>query len=1054
MRYIFRRTKEMIMILVLLSSGNIFSFSQTYNFRNFNVDQGLPGKFAYTISQDKDGFIWIGTGNGLCRFDGSDFYTGSINDSTSTGFPVTDLTTGDKTIYFGYSDGRLLYEKDGQLSEIGSLDANRINDIIADTRGRIYAVSQMKGLYMIDPDANHSVSKLVSPVDYSLYAACFTEEGDLLLGTQQGLVLAGLNDMVLKVIDEPEEFSYIKVQAIERLGNSNRYMVGTEGEGLFIVEVNNGRIVSTRFDNELLSYLRVQSILPVEENTVWVATFGDGLLKLTIDEGSGKVANIEQFNKEKGLPGDDIKSIFRDREGNMWIGTFGNGISVLSSDAFIFYRPGGESTENNIIWVGEFNNDIFAGSQQGYYILDKKGGSVKNYVRLSGATGMTDIQVYALSDNGDVYFGTAGSGLFVRNKSGNIRKIFESRNSIENYINDIKIDNGYIWLATRGGVISVSQQSGNIIRYTTTEGLPHNNIYQVMPDGTGKVYVATQGNRLYTIDPQTGIHSGKAVIYGGARNEFQAHSIDSEGKIWVCTRGSGVFSFAGDSVWNLTAAGGLFSNYCYSILCTSDDKVWIGHERGFSVFDQKLNQVRTFPDIFGHDEDYNPNAICETSDGLVVMGTTEGLMVYDRSKDAESIFPPQTNILSVTIDNTVQPLNGSYLLPYHGRYTVKIDFVGIYFTDPDKVYYRYILDNYDTEWSESTFNNSCTYRLSDGNYHFRVVSYNYDGITSNQEAGFDLIIKKPLWRMWWFLLLMFILIIGLIVIIITIRDTAQRKAKQTLEDELANRTVEVRAQKEEIEQKNREITDSINYAQRIQASLLPPLSKLEEAFRGNFVFFRPRDIVSGDFYWFDRVDDEKFVLVCADSTGHGVPGAFMSMIGSALLQEIVTRKEITRPSEILATLDREISSTLNQGVDGLSTSDGMDVVVCEYNSKTRLLRFASAMRPVILVMDGEQYYIRGNKNSVGGEIVAEKYFDDQEYYLKENDLVYLFSDGYPDQFGGSAGKKLKILRLKRLIDDIKGLSMEEQQKKVVDFFDRWKGDLDQVDDVLLMALKV
>jgi serine phosphatase RsbU (regulator of sigma subunit) len=157
---------------------------------------------------------------------------------------------------------------------------------------------------------------------------------------------------------------------------------------------------------------------------------------------------------------------------------------------------------------------------------------------------------------------------------------------------------------------------------------------------------------------------------------------------------------------------------------------------------------------------------------------------------------------------------------------------------------------------------------------------------------------------------------------------------------------------------------------------------------------------------------------------------------------------------VLSTLDREIARTLNQGEDGKTTSDGMDMVVCEFNKKTKLLRFASAMRPVILIMKGEQYYIRGNKNSVGGESVSDKYFDDQEYYLKENDSFYLFSDGLPDQFGGDIGKKMKIANLKKLIDDFKDEPMSKQYEILSNYFDEWKGDLDQVDDVLFMGIRV
>jgi serine phosphatase RsbU (regulator of sigma subunit) len=261
-------------------------------------------------------------------------------------------------------------------------------------------------------------------------------------------------------------------------------------------------------------------------------------------------------------------------------------------------------------------------------------------------------------------------------------------------------------------------------------------------------------------------------------------------------------------------------------------------------------------------------------------------------------------------------------------------------------------------------------------------------------------------------------------------------------------------QKGEIELQNIEITDSINYAKRIQTSILPDINKLRETYKESFILFKPRDIVSGDFYWFDRLGDDKFIIVCADSTGHGVPGAFMSMIGSTLLQDIVIRQKISKPSMILNLLDKQIFSTLNQSVELGVSNDGMDIVVCEINIKTRHIRFASAMRPIIIVLDGEIFYIRGNRLSVGGESTYEKYFDDQEYSLNEGDTIYLFSDGLPDQFGGADGRKLKVARLKRLIDQVVKLPMDEQKEAIFKYFNDWKGDYNQVDDVIFMGLKV
>jgi serine phosphatase RsbU (regulator of sigma subunit) len=436
-----------------------------------------------------------------------------------------------------------------------------------------------------------------------------------------------------------------------------------------------------------------------------------------------------------------------------------------------------------------------------------------------------------------------------------------------------------------------------------------------------------------------------------------------------------------------------------------------------------------------------------------MIGTTNGLIVYNKQKDRRRKTAPITNIVSVTINNVKYPPAASIALPYN-RYTIRFDYVGINLSNPARVFYNTKLDNFDEEWSELKTERSITYPLRDGRYRFNVSSVNEDGLTLEEPEYLDILIKKPFWRTWWFILIVILASAAVLFIILREREKAQKKIKEYLESELAARTRLVMQQKDEIELQNLEITDSINYAKRIQSSILPDINKLKETFSDAFILFHPRDIVSGDFYWFDKIDSERFIIVCADSTGHGVPGAFMSMIGSALLQDIISRKKITTPSEILSILDEQIFSTLNQNIDVGVSNDGMDMVVCEINTKTRHIRFASAMRPVIIVMGGESYYIKGNRCSVGGESVIEKYFDDQEYYLNEGDTIYMFSDGLPDQFGGSDGKKLKIARLKKFIEEISPRPMDEQQQTIQSFYFNWKGDYEQVDDILLMGVRL
>jgi len=429
-------------------------------------------------------------------------------------------------------------------------------------------------------------------------------------------------------------------------------------------------------------------------------------------------------------------------------------------------------------------------------------------------------------------------------------------------------------------------------------------------------------------------------------------------------------------------------------------------------------------------------------------------VVYNPSLEPDSIIAPQAEIISVVINNVVYPYRESYNLPYRKSYTVKVNYAGIFLRDPLNVVYRTRLDK-DEQWGEITGDRSVAYSgLRDGHYQFSVEALTRDDPESATIASFDLVIQKPVTDRWWFLLSVLALIAGVVYIIVRLRERAHRKQREYLESELQKRTAEVNEQKEELAQKNLDITESIKYAKRIQSSVLPDIARLNTVFREAFVFFQPRDIVSGDFYWFDWVDKDRFIVVCSDSTGHGVPGAFMSMIGTALLQDIITVKKIIRPSQILHELDRQIFSTLNQNQELEASNDGMDIVVCEFNMATRQLVFSSAMRPVILVIDGVQHYVRGNRSSVGGESVSEKFYDDQEYHLREGDMVFLFTDGYCDQFGGPGGKKMKISRLKTLIDDISPMSAADQYREVKGFFFEWMGEGDQVDDVLFMGMRV
>ncbi|MCX6295117.1 MAG: tetratricopeptide repeat protein [Bacteroidetes bacterium] len=294
-------------------------------------------------------------------------------------------------------------------------------------------------------------------------------------------------------------------------------------------------------------------------------------------------------------------------------------------------------------------------------------------------------------------------------------------------------------------------------------------------------------------------------------------------------------------------------------------------------------------------------------------------------------------------------------------------------------------------------------------------------------------------------------LILLIIIFLVVRANRQRKKTN---EQLTISNNAIRLQKEELETHKKEITDSINYAKRIQESILPPDNFWKNCLPDSFIFYRPKDIVSGDFYWIEQ----KKEIVCfaaVDCTGHGVPGALMSVVGFNLLTQAVNEMNLTMPSEILKHLDYGVTKTLRQSEDGKGVKDGMDLSLCSINLKTQELQYAGAYNSLYYVSDGIFNEIKSDKFPIGVNIDGKvDNYTNHAVQLKKGDCVYLFSDGYADQFGGPKGKKFKYNQLKELLHKNYLLPIEEQKQKLADVFDSWKGDLEQVDDVVIIGVRV
>lgn len=263
---------------------------------------------------------------------------------------------------------------------------------------------------------------------------------------------------------------------------------------------------------------------------------------------------------------------------------------------------------------------------------------------------------------------------------------------------------------------------------------------------------------------------------------------------------------------------------------------------------------------------------------------------------------------------------------------------------------------------------------------------------------------------------------------------------------------EIEVQREELQLRNKDLTDSLTYARRIQEALLPAEHHIRKILQHYFIYYRPKHIVSGDFYWISERDD-KYFIAAADCTGHGVPGALMSMIGLELLNKIINEMKVNVSDQILLTLNDELEAAFFKEEDGRALiKDGIEMSICVIDRKTMEMEFSGAFLPVYIVREDRLIEIKGDKQNVG-QLFNAVSFNRSSYRLQKGDILYLFSDGYADQFGGPDNKKFKYRRLRHILLTISKYPLADQQRILDETITSWMGDCEQIDDMMVLGVR-
>ena len=404
------------------------------------------------------------------------------------------------------------------------------------------------------------------------------------------------------------------------------------------------------------------------------------------------------------------------------------------------------------------------------------------------------------------------------------------------------------------------------------------------------------------------------------------------------------------------------------------------------------------------------------------------------------------------------PLEKAYkIIVPRGNQLFSIHFSALEYTMPEKNRYMYqmVKTGHEGSWIDIGNQHYVTFfNLPSGSYSFTVMGSNNDGIWNEKGSTLEVIVPTPRWASLKAYLLYGFVALLLVYLLVQFRTRNLRRSNRILQEKEMNAR-EVARQREELMIKNKNITDSINYAQRIQLALLPTVEQFTSILPESFILYKPKDIVSGDFYWITE-NARKIYVAAIDCTGHGVPGAFMSIIGFELFRNITGAQGEPNPARILDSLNDNYVDIFSDG-ERVYLKDGMDVALCVFDKEERSLEFSGAFNPLYLIRDETIIEIRADRSSIGAEIIQvpseKRKFKSHKLLLQEKDTMYIFSDGYADQFGGPEGKKFKYRRFRHLLLTIHQLPMQKQWSILEASIEEWKRGMDQVDDILVIGIR-
>lgn len=1048
--------------------------------KKFTVDNGLSHSEITYLFQDKSGFLWIGTKNGLNRYDGYTFtkYTSDINDNTT-------------------------------------LSGNYIIKIFEDAQNNLWLVStqgisryvkkndKFKTYYLFNDEAKNHASIKLHDADIDWKRNTILLSGDNFLGkfdiNTDSVIGLSIKDYNLDITDiRPLSLSYNGLY-------NTFFLFGTQSLLRFDTETDSLYSISSETIRNLSGYGGIKGLMNAINGECLVYTHNR--IFIFEDLTSLREIDIHPFLEDK-----EIVTILQHQPELLSIVTTSsvieyNFIEKAAKEMFT-YSISGESHIYHTAALFMQPGIFWFGTRNGLFKFNDHRNFFNEHATNEYFSENSELTALAFDETGLLWLGCSTGELIVLNPAQGKQDVpVVARLKSSKKITSLKINESgdVLFMGTEDGLFNLKLINGtNILKKIIIPGSieafcrNHDTLWIAKEE---QLYIASTNNTFSTTsrNMEDVLHgmvidmfSFRDAVYLLQSNQIIRHSKGDSSNIILSLAQLNLNILPEntcflplDEMELITGTTfGLYIYYLYdfkilpsylniekltepvhALYQNHDQNLWITSNSGISKLNMSINEVRTYSRSDGLiPASYTGGIIDKNSKGMMCVAGKDCFVLFNADSIPVNQNAPKIEITGIELYQRGRskkiPVSGIDTVNLETKYNhVLFSFAALDYWDPSKNTFQYSLqragkpDNWVYLGTNNSFHNPIHFKI--GDYKLKIKGANNDGIWCMEPRELVIHMVAPWWRSR-IAIVSYLVIIALLFYLILLFTTQQlrRVNKQYREREFISRKVEM--QKEELTTKNKNITDSINYAKRIQMALMPSQKLFKKFFPDSFILHMPKDIVSGDFYWVNQVNG-RIYFAAVDCTGHGVPGAFMSIIGFELFRRITEIEKKRQPAEILKSLNQGFE-TIFRDIEDIVLRDGMDVAFCAVDPKLKVLEFAGAFNPLYIVRDNSITEIKGDRFSVGlNQLdlpIPDQPFNDHVVPLKDGDIIYIFTDGYADQFGGPDGKKYKYRRFRHLLLALHQLPMERQ----VEFLRRsimdWKGDLDQVDDILVMGIRI